>query len=99
MAWSRAHPRRGFSDPHSSVKNFDGGKRGRTHQFHEAVAFEEYFMVGCVSPIAGRSWRDFVSDITAGKVTKYRRVFVDFNFFPVVKVSKYALVMSTSYSS
>ena len=68
---------------HSSVKNFDCGKRGRTHQFYEAVSFEEVFMVGCVSPIAGRSLCDSVSDITAGTVTKYRRVFVDFNLFLV----------------
>ena len=39
------------------------------------------------------------ADITAGTVTKYRRAFVDFNFFPVVKVSGYVLVMSKSYSS
>ena len=88
--------RRGFSEPHSSVKNFDGSKRGRTHQFYEAVAPEEVFMVGCVSPIAGRSSFDSVSDITAGTVAKYCCVFVDFNFFPVVKVSRYALVMSTN---
>ena len=37
-----ARPR--FSEPHSSIQNLDGRKRGRTHQFYEAVAFEEVFM-------------------------------------------------------
>ena len=71
--------RRGFSEPHSSVMDFDGGKRGRAHQFCEAVAFEEVFMVGCVSPIAGISSCDSVSDIIARTVTKCRCVWGEGN--------------------
>ena len=75
--------RRGFGEPHFSVKKIDGHKRGRMRQFYEAVIFEEVFMVGCVSPIAaGRSSCDSVSDISAETVTKYSRDFCRFESFP-----------------
>ena len=95
----RSAPRR-FGEPHSSVNKIDGCERGRMRQFYKAVAFEEVFMVGCVSPIAaGRYSCDSISDISAETVTKYSRVFCRFQLFPVVKVSRYVLVMSTGYSS
>ena len=41
--------------------NFDGGKRARTHQFYEAVAFDEVFLVGC--------FKIFVHSVSGSELT------------------------------
>ena len=43
MAWSRALRAADSASRIPPLKNFDGGKRGRTHQFYEAVAFDQKF--------------------------------------------------------
>ena len=48
MAWSRAL-RAADSASRISPLNFHGGKRGRTHQFCEAVAFDQEFSWSDVS--------------------------------------------------
>ena len=65
MAWSRALRATDSASRIPPLKIFDGGKHGRTHQFHKAMAFDQKFYGQiCLSDC----WQIFVRLLRSGEV-------------------------------